>query len=103
MIRRLTPLRPSRGTPIPTNMRLAVLQRDRGCVAWKVGMPGDCAGGIEVDHVRASGAIGRKSRTEPDNLVTLCAFHHRVKTENGRQWRPVLLAYIDTTPRPNGA
>ena len=96
MIRRCTGLKPSRGTVIPPALRVEVYRRDRGCVAPLVGMPGDCGGTLEVDHVRASGAIGRKSRTEVDNLISLCGVHHRLKTENGRQWRPILLAYIES-------
>lgn len=94
MIRRYAPLAPSRGTVIPASIRVEVILRDRRCVGPAVGMPGDCAGNLELDHVRASHAIGRKSRTEPDNLVQLCGFHHRVKTAAGRTWRPVLLAYL---------
>lgn len=98
-MRRYAGLRPSRGTIIPSSMREAVLRRDWAhgrCIGKVVGMPGDCIGPIELDHVRASGAIGRKSRTEPDNLVALCGFHHRLKTGAGRTWRPVLLAYLET-------
>jgi 5-methylcytosine-specific restriction endonuclease McrA len=95
-LRRYTPLHASRGTVIPTDVRLDVYRRDRGCVGRRVGMPGPCNGRTELDHVRASGALGRKSRTEPDNLVMLCAVHHRLKTEAGRTWRPALLAYLGT-------
>ncbi len=95
-IRRLTPLRPSRGTLIPPDLRFDVYRRDRGCVGRRVGMPGDCVGLYELDHVRASGALGRKSETSIDNLVSLCAYHHRLKTMEGRRWRPRLIAYLET-------
>lgn len=101
MIRRYTPLRArtrmrrSRGTVIPPAVRRHVRVRDAGCIGPRIGMPGECFGAIELDHVRASGALGKKSRSTPDNLVSLCSLkHHRLKTERGREWRPRLLDYI---------
>jgi hypothetical protein len=58
-------------------------------------MPGECYGALEPDHVRASGGISMKSRSTLDNGAMLCSNHHRLKTENGRTWRPILLDYID--------
>jgi len=58
-------------------------------------MPGDCLGGEELDHVRASHGMGLKSRTELDNLVLLCGIHHLWKTSNGREARLLLLRYLD--------
>lgn len=92
-LRRYAPPKASRGTVIPAHVRLYVLNRDRGCVGFGR-FPVECAGPLELDHVRASGALGRKSRTEPDNLVSLCGSCHRWKTANGRQARPVLLDYL---------
>jgi 5-methylcytosine-specific restriction endonuclease McrA len=92
-VRRYAPLRPSRGTVIPAALRLAVLVRDAGCVGFGR-LPGPCSGALEIDHVRASHAMGKKSRTELDNLVSLCAAHHLERTRNGRKWRPVLLDYL---------
>ncbi len=100
-LRRYAGLKPSKGTTIPPRMRLEALDRDRGCIGPFVGMPGDCYGTLELDHVRASRGIGMKSRTELDNLVTLCGGHHREKTENGRTWRPVLLAYLERVTDPH--
>lgn len=84
-------------------MRLDVLQRDQGCIGPMVGMPGDCYGSLELDHVRASHGVGLKSATVPSNLVTLCGGHHRLKTEAGRTWRPVLLAYLERLDDPHTA
>ena len=102
-MRRYAAIAPSRGTQIPALMRLEVLDRDRGCVGPSVGMAEPCTGSLELDHVRASHGIGMKSRTEPDNLVTLCGLHHRAKTEAGRTWRPVLLAYLERIEDPHAA
>jgi len=97
-LRRYTPMKPSRGTVIPTAMKLDVFERDAGCVGFGR-LPGDCAGPLEPDHVRASRATGMKSRTKPDNLVALCGSHHRWKTEHGREARPLLLAYLEEATR----
>jgi 5-methylcytosine-specific restriction endonuclease McrA len=94
MLRRYVPMKQSRGTVIPADVRRAVLARDRTCVGQKVGMIHDCFGGLELDHVRASGAIGKKSESTSANLVALCATAHRVKTLEGRRWRPVFLDYL---------
>jgi hypothetical protein len=50
---------------------------------------------LQVDHVRASGGLGMKSPATRDNLVLLCAWHHKAKTDFGRVWRPLLLAYLE--------
>lgn len=99
MIRRYSKPKASMGTRIPHAMKLHVFQRDAritgGCVGFGR-LPGDCLGALEPDHVRASGGVGMKSRTEPDNLVALCSSHHRWKTEHGREARPILLEYLAT-------
>jgi hypothetical protein len=90
-------MKPSLGTRIPTPMRLRVLHRDQrvtgGCVGFGR-FPTECAGPLECDHVRASGAIGMKSTTCDCNLVALCGTCHRYKTENGKVARPILLNYL---------
>jgi hypothetical protein len=94
VIRRYSPMKPSAGTRIPDQERRRVEERDRLCAGYVVGMPGPCAGQLELDHVRASGGLGLKSRSTADNLVRLCGAHHRLRTENGRKWRPILLDYL---------
>lgn len=93
-MRRYSTLRPSRGTTIPPELRIAVLQRDNGCVGRRLDWPGDCMGALELDHVRASHAMGMKSETTADNLVALCGSHHRLRTSYGRIFRPRLLEYL---------
>ena len=94
-MRRYAPIEPSKGTAWPVQVREAAYARDRGCLGPRVGMPGPCQGEIELDHIRASGGIGLKSRSTLDNAASLCGFHHRVKTNAGRTWRPRLLDLID--------
>jgi 5-methylcytosine-specific restriction endonuclease McrA len=94
MLRRYAPMKASRGTVIPPALRIEVIARDGGCVGFQR-FPGDCMGALEIDHVRASGGVGMKSRTEADNLVALCGSHHRWKTEHGRTARPLLIEYLE--------
>ena len=93
-MRRYSPMKPSRGTTIPHDVRLRVLNRDQGCVGFQL-LPGECAGPLELDHVRASHGMGMKSETVESNLVALCGAHHRWRTEHGREGRPILLAYLE--------
>ena len=91
-----TALRPSRGTTWPVEESNAIYVRDKGrCVGPLVGMPGDCEGPTERDHVRASGGMGMKSESTRYNGVLLCSnVHHPWKTAHGREARPLLLAYL---------
>lgn len=94
-LRRYAPMKKSAGTVIPWNIRVEVRLRDKSCVGPRVGMPSDCFGSGEIDHVRASHGMGMKSATDLGNLVYLCSTHHRMKTADGRKWRPLLLDYLN--------
>jgi 5-methylcytosine-specific restriction endonuclease McrA len=85
--------------PVPPSVRAQVRTRDRGCVFTRLRIPHDCFGQLELDHVQASGGLGLRSRSTPDNLVVLCPSAHRMKTLEGRRWRPVLLAWIEWAER----
>jgi hypothetical protein len=97
-LRRYAPMKSSRGTVIPRDVRQAVRLRDGSCVCARAGFPIEvvkaCSGDIQEDHVRASHGTGMKSRSTVDNLVLLSASSHRWKTEHGREARPLLLAYL---------
>jgi hypothetical protein len=97
---RRTPLRarrpynpPRRQDPL-REIRGYIVARDRTCLGPRVGMPGQCWGMAEIDHVRASGGLGIKSPSTADNLVLLCSVHHQVRTLDGKRWRPLLLEYL---------
>jgi hypothetical protein len=76
--------------PVTPEMRLAVLQRDRGCVAVALGAdPMTCLGRLTLDHVKDKPKIGdvilkrgkgRKHRyrapSDLDHLVAICERHH---------------------------
>ena len=99
MIRRRSPIAPSRGSAIAAPVRQAVRDRDRGCVGALLGWPGPHDTALELDHVRASGGMGMKSRGTEDNLVSLCLACHWWKTGHGREARPQLLAYLERVSR----
>ncbi len=95
-LRRYAPMKPSAGTRWPDDVREAIEARDRVCVGMTLALPPyACSGGLELDHVRASGGVGMKSRSTLDNGVRLCGGHHRYKTDHGREIRPLLIDYID--------
>lgn len=99
-LRRYDPMKVSRGTPIPLAIRREVMERDHAsCVCYAARFPQevivDCAGPIELDHVRASHGMGMKSETTASNLVCLSGSCHRWKTANGRLARPLLLRYLE--------
>ena len=81
-----------RKDPVTPAMRNYILCRDGGCVGRDYS---SCEGPIEIDHVRASGGLGLRSPSEKSNLVSLCRWHHKAKTEYGKVWRPLLLAYLE--------
>ena len=85
-----------------------VRARDKGCVAARA-VYGDsrqttasevCDGPLDVDHVRASGGLSMKSPTHRTNMVVLCRHHHRLKTDWGKTWRPLLIAYLERVEGP---
>ncbi len=98
-LRRYAPMKPSRGTEWPPEVRAEITRLDGGrCVCDRAGFPFEvvarCGGDMQLDHVRASGAIGMKSRSTVDNGATLSAWCHRWKTEHGKEARPLLLDWI---------
>jgi hypothetical protein len=100
-LRRYAPMKQSRGTVIPPEIREAVLARDKGyCVCERARFPSHVVDAcpltpVELDHIRASHGMGMKSETTVRNLVSLSNPCHRWKTEHGRVARPLLLDYVE--------
>lgn len=90
---RRTALKPSSGTRWPTAVREHIASHQPPCVGPLLGMPGYCSGGGEIDHVR-TGGTGLKSKSVATNGIRACSWHHRVKTEHGKEWRPKFLQLI---------
>ena len=88
--------------PVTPELRYAVMKRDHICVGAKIGMGEACGsqfgsgGNIvwELDRVDNAG-LGRRGPSTMDNLVLICGYHHRVKTESSKTWRPKLREYLD--------
>jgi len=98
-LRRYAPLKSSRGTVWPPEVRAHVRSHYAGCLGPLAGMKGECLGQIELDHVRASGGTGMKSKSVAVNAAQLCSWHHRLRTEHGKEYRPRLLTVIATLTR----
>ena len=100
---RLKPRKLKQETDEQRAERNYVRARDNGCVAARaMGLPPrlvECRGPLDVDHVRASGGLGLKSPTHRSNMVVLCRWHHTLKTEYGKTWRPLLVAYLERVER----
>jgi hypothetical protein len=96
-LRRRTPLKQSSHSPtdFPPDVKAAARARDRGCLGPRAGMPEPCLGEVAQDHIRASGAIGQRSRNTLDNAASLCVGHHDLKTRYGRVWRPALIDLVN--------
>lgn len=92
-LRRYAPLKASTGTRWPSEVRAHVAEHQHGCIGPLAGMPGDCSGAIELDHVRVGG-MGIKSESIATNAAQLCGWHHKLKTREGRTWRPRLIIVI---------
>lgn len=67
---------------------LAVLKRDAGCVAPRLGGSFmDCAGRDGLEHVQDSyGRMGRRAASDAAHLVTLCDGHREPGMRAGRVW-----------------
>jgi hypothetical protein len=94
MLRRYAPMKQSQGTVWPREVRAHVYSHQPDCLGPAVGMPGDCFGADELDHLRASGGLGMKSKSIAVNGARLCSMHHRLKGDEGRVWRPLLIAEV---------
>jgi hypothetical protein len=94
MLRRRSPMKPSRGTVWPAEVRAHVFVHQSLCLGAFAGMDGPCGGTVELDHVRASGGVGMKSASIAVNAARMCSVHHYVKTSHGKTWRPRLIDAI---------
>jgi hypothetical protein len=80
--------------PVTGAVALAVLERDGGCVAVKLGAsPYECRGPLTLDHVKDQPRMGKRAPSDVRHLVTICTAHH---LENGwaTSHRPELREYL---------
>jgi 5-methylcytosine-specific restriction endonuclease McrA len=88
--------------PVTPELRRTVINRDKTCIGPRIGMPKECGtqfgpgtkGPVELDHVVSSG-FGKRGPSIEENLVAICGFHHRMKTEASKTWRPKIIEYLE--------
>ncbi len=91
-----------RRDPVTPELRLAVLERDGGCVAVLLGAdPADCHGRLTLDHIHERNKMGvgkRRAKSDERHLVTLCEGHTEAGARAGFQWntahRALLREYL---------
>lgn len=95
---RRTPLRRStrRADPVTPAVRLAVLERDGGCLAVLIGGqdPATCAGPLTLDHVKDAPRMGKRAPSDARHLAVVCRGHH-IDTGWATANRPLLRAYLE--------
>ena len=73
--------------PVTPEVALAVLARDAGCVAPRLGGSFmDCAGRNRLEHVKDEPRMGRRAPSDPAHLVTLCEGHTEPGMRAGYVW-----------------
>jgi hypothetical protein len=68
-------------------MALAVLKRDGGCMAPRLGGSAmDCWGRNRIEHVKAEPRMGVRAEARMDRLLTLCEGHTEPGMKAGYVW-----------------
>jgi hypothetical protein len=87
-------IRRKRKDPVTPELALAVLRRDQGCVAPRLGGSFmDCGGRSTLDHVKDEPRMGVRAPSDMAHLVTLCEGHH-LWTGWATSHRPELREYL---------
>jgi hypothetical protein len=72
---------------VPAALAVAVLQRDNGCVAPRLGGSyHDCWGRNRIEHVKSEPRMGVRAESRLDRLLTLCEGHTEPGTKAGYCW-----------------
>lgn len=83
-----------RRDPVTQAVAIAVIQRDGGCVAPRLGGSFmDCGGRTTLDHVKDEPRMGVRAPSDMAHLVTLCEQHH-LWTSWATSHRPELREYL---------
>jgi hypothetical protein len=81
--------------PVTPDLRIAVLERDRGCVAVTLGAdPAGCRGRLTLDHVKDQPRMGKRAPSDARHLVAICEEHHLFGWATSH--RPDLRAYLES-------
>lgn len=93
----------SRRDPVRPELRIAVFERDGGCVAPRLGAETPCGGYLTLDHVQSGyGRMGKRAPSDAAHLASICAAHH-LWSGWATSHRPELRAYlarVTTEARP---
>ena len=77
----------TRSDAVSPELALAVLRRDGGCVAPRLGGSAmDCWGRDRIEHVKAEPRMGKRAEPQADRLVTLCEGHTEPGMRAGYVW-----------------
>lgn len=72
---------------VTAKIALAVLQRDGGCVAPRLGGSAmDCWGRNRIEHVKAEPRMSKRAEPRMDRLLTLCEGHTEPGMKAGYVW-----------------
>lgn len=76
-MKRTRPRARKRFDPVTPETYIAVMERDGGCVAVKLGeSPADCRGRATLDHVKDHPMMGRRGPSDMAHLAVVCEWHH---------------------------
>jgi len=93
--------RKPRRDPVTQAIAIAVIQRDGGCVAPRLGGSFmDCGGRTTLDHVKDEPRMGVRAPSDMAHLVTLCEQHH-LWTGWATSHRPELREYLRSFAPPD--
>jgi len=77
----------TRPDAVSPELALAVLRRDEGCIAPRLGGSAmDCWGRNGIEHVKAEPRMGKRAEPRLDRLVTLCDGHREPGARAGYCW-----------------
>jgi hypothetical protein len=72
---------------VPPALALAVLTRDGGCMAPRLGGSAmDCRGRNRIEHVKRDPRMGVRAEARLDRLVTVCEGHSEPGMKQGYVW-----------------
>ena len=86
--------------PVTADLRDAVLRRDRGCVAPRLGATSPCQGRLTLDHVKDQPRMGKRAPSDSAHLATVCYGHHLGGWATAH--RPELRSYLHSLHGPAG-
>ena len=88
----------TRKDPVTPALAEYVHDRDRGCVAPRLGATDPCQGRVTLDHVKDQPRIGVRAPSDSRHLVSICERHH-LWTGWATSHRPELRAYLERVER----